>query len=452
MAYDLVIKHGRLITSDEMLDADVAVAGERIVAIGQDLSGARELDASGLYVIPGAVDGHVHLDNPKLPPYDPPTADTYLTGTVAAAFGGVTTLIDFAQPAAGESLVDELERRKCDAVGQAVIDYGLHVNYRDPDPTRLQEIPALFARGVPSFKLFMSYTGYRVNDVTLFRAMESIAAQGGLAIVHAENYDIILEMKRRLEQAGRVGPRWHCAASPAVAEAEGIHRALALAKLAGARALIFHISCAEGVRELQLAKARGQEVFGETCPHYLVYTSELFARDDIVVQSLLGSPPIRDATHQAALWRALADGSLDIISSDHCPRPVRPGQDRQLPGQSGLEPRLALVHTFGVGADRLTLNRWVEVCCTAPAVLFGLSTKGRLAPGYDADIVLFDPNKRVTITPEALHTPVPFSSFQDIVVTGYPVTTISRGQVIVADGELVVQPGRGRFIERSYAT
>lgn len=452
MAYDLVIKHGRLITADETFAADLAVAGERIAAVGTGLSGEREIDATGLYVIPGAIDGHVHLDNPKLPPYDPPTADDYATGTIAAACGGTTTLIDFAQPAPGESLVDELERRKGDARGRAVIDYGLHLNYRDPDPARLAEIPDVVARGVPSFKLFMSYEGYRLDDVTLFRAMEAIAAQGGLAIVHAENYDIILELKRRLVAQGQGGPKAHGLASPSVAEGEGVHRALALAALAGARVLIYHISCEEGVRELGLARARGQEAYGEACPHYLVYTSELFqARDDIAVQSLLGSPPIRDASHQAALWHALAGGTLDIVSSDHCPRATRPGQAFQLPGQSGLEPRLALVHTFGVGAGRLSLGRWVDVCCTTPARVFGLAHKGRLAPGCDADIVLFDPQLRVTFTPGALHSPIPYSSFAGVTVTGYPVVTISRGEVVVDHGRLLGSPGHGRFVERGYA-
>lgn len=451
MAYNTVIKHGRLIMSSETLDADLAICGEKIAAIGSDLSGEREIDATGLYVLPGAIDGHIHLDNPKLPPYDPPTADTFATGSVAAAFGGVTTLIDFAQPAVGESLVDELERRKEDAAGQTVIDYGLHINLRDPDPARLEEIPAVFARGAPSFKLFMSYEGYRLDDVALFRAMEAIAANNGLAIVHAENYDIILEMRKRLKRDGKPESQWQPIDSPSIAEGEGIYRALALANLANARVLIFHISCAEGIRELYQAKKRGQVVFGETCPHYLVYTCDLLTQDNIVTQSLRGSPPIRDAFHQDSLWRALGDQTLDIISTDHCPRPTKVGQERQLPGPSGIETRLALMHTFGVLKNHISLNQWVETCCTRPADVFGLIQKGSLLPGKDADIVLFDPQKDVTFSAEVLHSSIPFCTYEGISVKGYPVTTISRGEVIVENDTLLGKLGRGQFVERGYS-
>lgn len=451
MADSIVIKHGRLIMSNETLDADLAIYEDKIVAIGTNLSGEREIDAHGLYVIPGAVDGHVHLDNPKLPPYDPPTADTFATGSVAAAFGGVTTLIDFAQPAVGESLVEELERRKEDAAGQTVVDYGLHINLRDPDPARLEEIPEVFARGAPSFKLFMSYEGYRLDDVALFRAMEVIALYNGLAVIHAENYDIILEMRQRLMREGKTEPQWHPVASPSITEGEGIYRALALAHLAKVKVLIFHISCVEGVRELNLAKKRGQIAFGEACPHYLVYTSDIFTRDDIVTQSLRGSPPIRESSHQDSLWRALDDKTLDIISADHCPRPTKKGQVRQLPGPSGIETRLALMHTFGVLQDHISLNRWVETCCSRPAEVFGLACKGKLLPGYDADIVLFDPQKEVTYSSDVLHSSIPFSTYEGISVKGYPVTTISRGEVIVENGKLLGKPGRGKFVERGYS-
>lgn len=450
MKYDLVIKQGRLITSHTSLVADLAISGEQIKAIGQDLQGQREINAQGLYVLPGAIDGHVHLDNPKLPPYDPPTADSFASGSQAAAMGGVTTVIDFAQPRPGESLLQELQRRKTDASETAVIDYGLHLNYRDPDPARLEEIPAVVKQGVPSFKLYMAYEGYQLSDATILFAMEKIAQERGLAIMHAENFDITQRLKKRLAEQGKVGPRWHTAAYPSVIEGEATHRALALAHLAGVRVLIFHVSSQEGVRELRLAQARGQSAWGETCPHYLTYTDDVYKHDHTLSQSLMVVPPIRDAQHQTALWDGLRAGTLDIISTDHCPRPYQQDQLCQRPGASGIETRLALVHTFGVRTGRISLCQWVSACCVRPAEIFGLATKGRLEPGFDADIVLFDPEKELTYSPDTLQTPIPFSSYEGVRVTGAPVVTISRGEIIVDNAKLLAAPGRGRFVKRSY--
>jgi dihydropyrimidinase len=450
MDYDLVIKNGQLITADDTYRADVGVKGERIAAIGAGLSGQREIDAQGLYVLPGAIDGHMHLTDPTYSPKYMPTADSFATASVAAAHGGTTMLIDFAQPRIGEGLVDVLDRRQEDADGHTVLDYSLHLNLRDPDPKRLEEFPAVFERGVPSFKFFMAYDSYRLDDVALFRAMEAVAAGGGLAIVHAENYDIITEMRRRLDAEGKTGPRWHVAASPAITEGEAVHQALAFGKLAGARTLIYHQSCIEGVREIRHAKQRGQEVYGEVCVQYLVHTSAVYESGRPEVNTFMVSPPIREAEHQAALWQGLADGALDIVSTDHNPRAPR-GEPRQfVPGSSSIEPRLALVHHFGVNAGRLSLNRWVEVCCTRPAEVFGLARKGRLQPGCDADIVLFDPQRPITLGRETLHSPIEFSTYEGIAITGFPVTTISRGEVLVEAGQFVGQPGRGRFVERGY--
>src|SRR5438067_2232787 len=233
LTFDLVVRGGLVVTSEQAALADVAVAGERIVAIGRNLSGATELDARGHYVIPGAVDGHVHLNDPTFPPYAELTADTFATGTRAAAFGGVTTIIDFAQPEIGQPLLDGLDRRLADAAGEAVIDYALHLNLRDPDPARIAEIPAVFERGVPSFKLYTAYAGYRLPDAAIFRAMKAIVAHGGLAVVHAENDDVIAELTARLAADGKTGPRWLADACPPEAEAETVHRVIELARLAG---------------------------------------------------------------------------------------------------------------------------------------------------------------------------------------------------------------------------
>ncbi|HKP19579.1 MAG TPA: amidohydrolase family protein [Gaiellaceae bacterium] len=448
MSYDLVIKGGLVVTAEQATVADVGIVGERIAAVGAGLSGGRELDARGLYVIPGAIDGHVHFDDPTFPPYAPPTADSFASGTRAGAFGGVTTVIDFAQPAVGQPLLDELDRRLSDADGEAVIDYGLHLNLRDPDPARVAEIAGVFERGVPSFKLYMAYPGYRIPDAAIFRAMLEIAPRNGLAVLHAENDDVIEELGSRLAAEGKTGPAWLADTSPPEAEAEAVHRAIVLARVANVRLLVFHLSCGAAAREIELAKERGQPVLGEVTGHGLTLERSALRSGDLRAQSLAVRPPIRDAGEREALWAALARGAIDIVSSDHCPR--LPTADAHPAGVSEVETRLSLVHTLGVGGGLIDLPRWVEVCCTKPAEVFGLERKGRLRPGCDADVVLFDPAKEVALSPETLHSAVPFASYEGVTVRGAPVTTISRGEVIVEDGAFVGAPGRGRFVERAY--
>jgi dihydropyrimidinase len=446
VTYDLVVKGGLVVTAEQALLADVAIAGERIAAIGTGFAGTRELDAAGLYVLPGAVDGHVHFDDPTFPPYATATADSFATGTRAAAFGGVTTVIDFAQPALGQALLDGLDGRLADAEGEAVVDYALHLNLRDPDPARLDEVPAVFERGVPSFKLYMAYEGYRIPDAAIFRALGAIAENDGLAVLHAENDDVIVELARRLRAEGKTGPKWLAASCPPEAEAEAVRRAIVLAGIQGARLLVFHLSCADAATEVAHAKARGQAVAGEVTSHGLVLDHSSLLSGDPYAQSLSVRPPIRDAGERDALWLALARGAIDIVSSDHCPR--LPREDSHPAGVSGVETRLSLVHHFGVGSGLIDLSRWVAVCCTRPAEVFGLAGKGRLSPGCDADVVLFDPAKEVALAPQALHSALPFSSYEGITVRGWPVTTIARGEVVVEDGAFVGAAGRGRFVER----
>jgi dihydropyrimidinase len=448
LTYDLVVKGGLVVTAERAAVLDVAVSGERIAAVGRDLHGADELDAAGLYVIPGAIDGHVHFDDPTFPPYATPTADSFATGTRAAASGGTTTIVDFAQPAVGQSLVDGLELRLADAESEAVIDYGLHVNVRDPDPRRLDEVPELFRRGVPSVKLYMAYDGYRLPDDAIFRTMRAVGANGGLAVLHAENDDVIRDLTARLAAEGKSGPQWLAAACPPEAEAEAVHRGIVLAGLAGTRLLVFHLSCAEAAAEVAAAKENGREVAGEVTSHGLVLDQSALQAGDLFAQSLAVRPPLRDGTHREALWQAVVAGTIDIVSSDHCPR--LPRGDTNPAGISGVETRLALVHAFGVGTGRIDLPRWVDACCTRPAEVFGLERKGRLRPGCDADIVLFDPEREMTLSVETLHSALPFCSYEGTVVRGFPVTTISRGEVIVAGGDFVGAAGRGRFVERGY--
>jgi dihydropyrimidinase len=447
--YDLVIRGGRVIGADGDLIADVAIRGERIAAIGHELRGRRELDATGRLVLPGAIDSHVHMRSERpLHVYD----DTFATGTTAAAFGGVTTIIDQVQVEPGLSLGEGLDRRLEEAAGSSLIDYALHMNPREARDEYLAEMPAIAARGIPSFKFFMVYDGFRVPDRFIFAAMQQVAALDGIALVHAENDEIIEELLRQNTRAGRTARQHNASARPPAMEGEAVYRTLAMAEVAGAKTLIFHLTAAEAVRELRNARARGQVAHGEACLTYLLLGPA--ALDDPVSGTALDfSPPLRPRLHRDALWAGLADGTIDIVSTDHGPRRRVRGEDGALhtpPGTSGIEVRLALVHTHGVRAGRLSAHQWVDRCCTRPAELFGLERKGRLAPGYDADIVIFDPEREVVLGPETLHSNIDYSTYEGFTAHGFPTTTISRGRLLVHDGELLTAPeaGHGRFVER----
>ncbi len=453
MTYDLVIKNGRIITAGEDFIGDVAINGEQIVALGRELHGWREIGAEGLYVIPGAVDGHVHL---QMPLADIVTADNFEQGTRAAAFGGVTSVIDFVEPKKGQPLPEALARRRELADPQVVIDYGLHMTLLDATPDILAKVPAVSAEGCPTFKLYTAYPGYYLDDGELYQALLAVAGVGGMAVIHAENYPVIVEVWRRLEAEGKVTARWHPHSRPAVTEAEAVNRVLSIAHLAGARALVFHLSCGESARELAYARGRGWAAYGETCPQYLALPDDIYERPEMPGTWFICQPPIRGSAQAASLWQALANDDIDIISTDHCPFTVdvkkRGDENFMLTpgGISGIETRLALVHTFGVLTGHISLNRWVEACCTRPATLHGLARKGHLAPGYDADIVLFDPAREVTYRADGLHSNITYTPYQGITVKGVPVTTLSRGEVIVENGEFLGRPGRGRFVKRGY--
>jgi dihydropyrimidinase len=449
LTFDLVVKGGRVVTAHDDYLADVAVRGERIAAIGSELSGELEIDAAGLYVLPGAIDGHVHMRTDReTAVYD----DTFASGTVAAAFGGVTSIVDQAQVEPGLTLEVGLDRRLAEAHGECLIDYGISVNLREASRERVAEIPRIAARGCPSFKFFMTYDTYALPDEFIFAAMQATAAADGLAIVHAENDAIINELLRQNAAAGRVGGHANAAARPPAMEGEAVHRALAMARVAGARTLIYHLTTVDAVRELEAARQRGQEVFGEACLPYLILGEE--ALDDPVSGTSFDlSPPLRGPEHRTALWDGLTRGAIDIISTDHGPRRRRRDDEGRLftpPGTSSIEVRLALVHTLGVVTGRLSLQRWVDACCTRPADVFGLTRKGRLLPGHDADIVLFDPARRVALSAETLHSNLDYSTYEGLSTVGFPVVTISRGEVIVADGEVRAEVGRGRFLHRQY--
>jgi dihydropyrimidinase len=444
--FDLVVRGGLVIGPAGEIRADVAVRGERIAAVGTGLRGRREIEADGLYVIPGAIDGHVHMrtDRP-VDVYD----DTFETGTIAAAFGGVTAIVDQAQIEPGTPLVEGLQRRLGEAEGQCLIDYGVHVNLREPSMERVRELPAAMAEGCPTVKMFMSYDRYQLPDDVLYRAMQQVAAQGGMAIVHAENGTVVAELMRELRDRGGAA---YPDISPPILEGEAVHRALALAQLAGSRLLVFHLTSADAVVELRRAREAGQTAFGEALLHHLLVGDDVYADEEQAPQ-FMGTPPLRSAGHRDALWRALADGTIDVVSTDHGPRrrlPDEQGVPRHRPGTSGIEVRLALIHSEGVVHGRLDRTRWVETCCTAPARIHGFARKGLLAPGCDADIVLFDPTAARTLDAGMLHSDIDHSTYEGREVRGWPVTTISRGELLVDGGALRAEPGRGRFVHRAY--
>jgi len=415
------------------------------------LRGVETIDARGLLVLPGAVDEHVHL---QMPVGDFCSSDDFATGTVAAAHGGTTTLLDFAEPKPHQPLVDALLARRAEADGKAAVDYGLHMTLTRADDETLAQVPDCIAAGAASFKLYMAYDSLRLDDGGLLRALARLSECGGRVLVHAENHHAIAYLVARALEEGRTGPENHPLTRPDVMEAEAVHRLLALAQVTCTPLIVAHLSCAMGLEEVRAARARGQTVWVETCPQYLLLDEGVYRQPGFEAAKFVMAPPPRAPADRTALWAGLGAGEIDTIATDHCPfffesQKVR-GRDNfsRIPGGApGIETRLALMYSHGVRPGHLSLSRWVETCCTAPARRFGLAPrKGTLTIGADADIVLFDPDKSVVLSQQLLHQNVDYTPYEGWEVRGYPVTVISRGEVIVRDGEFLGQPGRGRFV------
>jgi dihydropyrimidinase len=449
--FDLVIANGTVVTAETSAAADVGIAAGRIAALGTGLRGAETLDARGLLVLPGAVDEHVHL---QMPVGEFCSSDDFYTGTVAAAHGGSTTLIDFVEPRPGQSLAHALEARRAEAGPKVAIDYGLHMTLSRADDETLAQVPDSIAAGAASFKLYMAYDGLRLDDGGLLRAMARLGECGGRALVHAENHHAIAYLVARALAEGRTGPENHPLTRPDVMEAEAIHRLLALAQISGTPLVLAHLSCALGLEEVRLARARGQTVWVETCPQYLLLDDSVYRQPGFEAAKFVMAPPPRTVADGAALWAGLRAGEIDTVATDHCPfffetQKVRGRHDfSRIPGGApGIETRLTLIYTHGVRSGYLSPSRWVDACCTAPARRFGLAPrKGTLAIGADADVVLFDPEKRAILSHQSLHQNVDYTPYEGWEVRGYPVAVISRGEVIVRDGQFLGRPGRGRFV------
>ena len=453
MQFDLAIKNGRVVTAANSFSADIGIIGEKIAAIDQGIHGKRLIDADGKLVLPGAVDPHVHLEMPQGVVV---SSDDFETGTIAAACGGTTTIIDFVEPEGDERLLEALVKRRAQADSRAVIDYGLHMTLVNARETTLAQVPDALKAGCSSYKTYTIYEGFYLEDDAMINVLEAVHSAGGLVIVHAENRHIVKHLQDKFLAAGQVEPRFHPRSRPPIVEAEAVQRVLALAEVAGCPLYVVHISTRLGVEALQQARFRGQTAFGETCPQYLLLTDARYNQPGFEGAKFVCSPPLRPADNPPALWDGLTHGHLQTVGSDHCPfnyaeQKIRGGDTfTQIPnGMPGIEARLALLYTFGVGQGCLSLNRWVEVCCTDPAKIFGLyPKKGTLAPGADADIVIFDPEREFTLSQEVLHEQVDYTPYEGFNLRGYTEMTIARGQVLCQDGEFIGPKGHGRFLFR----
>jgi len=451
--FDLVIRGGTLVTASEIYQADIGIQGGIIAAIGTDLQGKQVIDAKGKLVLPGAIDPHVHLDMPQGAAV---SSDDFETGTIAAAFGGTTTLIDFIEPEIDEPLLDALRLRRAQADGKVSIDYGLHMTLSQANAQVLNQVPAALEAGCSSFKTYLTYEGFRLDDESFLAACEAVGKAGGIVLVHAENHAAIERLRAQALSAGNVAPRFHPRTRPEGTEGEAVERALTLAEIADCPLYVVHVSTGRGAEAMARARLRGQHAFGETCPQYLVLTHAEFDRPGFDGAKFVCSPPLRPADNPPVLWHQLAADGLSSVGTDHCPFNFEGQKDlgradfTKIPnGLPGIESRLALLYTFGVGQKRLSLNRWVDVCSTTPAKIFGLyPRKGTLAPGADADIVLFDPQRKVTLSRSVLHERVDYTPYDGISLKGYPTTTIARGKILCREGEWIGPTGQGQFLKR----
>lgn len=452
---DLVIRDGTVVTADKTLVADVAVKDGRVAAI--EPSGhwpeAETIEARGCLVFPGFVDAHVHF---SLPVGGLVSTDDFRTGTVAAACGGTTTVLDFVHPARGQPLEEAVDQRRAEADGRAVVDYGLHVAITDASLARLAEIPALVQAGYTSFKLYTAYESVMLDDAGLLATLLALDEHSGFPLIHCENHGAALTLTQRLLAAGHTDPTAHPLARPPLAEAEATHRVLALAQLAGVPVCIAHLTCRESLVALQAARRMGQTAYAETCPQYLFLSDRDYDRPGFEGAKYVLSPPLRDPGNQGALWRALEDGLIQAVSTDHCPWDFVGQKDRgrddfsRIPGGApGVETRIPLLYSEGVGAGYLTLKQLAAVCAANPARLFGLyPRKGTIQVGSDADLVVLDPAWGRTISCSMLHQRVDYTPYEGWKVRGYPRVVVSRGRVVARDGEFVGEVGAGHFLAR----
>src|SRR3954453_4558807 len=455
-----LIKNGTIITAVDQYAGDVLVEDEKIAVIGMslDIPAAnvdKVIDAAGKYVLPGGIDVHTHMD---MPFGGSTSADDFETGTKAAAFGGTTTIVDFAIQDRGQTLHHALETWAAKADGNAVIDYGFHMIVPELNDQVEGEMDALVRQGITSFKLFMAYPGvFMLDDASIFKALLRTGRNGGTVCMHAENGGVIDVLVQRALAQGKTAPKYHALTRPARAEAEATHRAIALAEIADVPIYIVHLSAAEALEMVTEARDRGRPAFAETCPQYLFLSYDNYEEPGFDGAKYVMSPPLRPRDTQDRLWRGLAFNDLQAISTDHCPFCMKEqktlGHDdfSKIPnGAPGIETRMSLVYDGGVRTGRISLNRFVELTSTSPAKIFGLfPRKGTIAPGSAADIVVFDPNRTVTLSAKTLHMNVDYNPYEGRQVTGATDTVLSRGRLVIENGAFVGRKGSGSFLKRA---
>jgi dihydropyrimidinase len=456
-----LITNGTIVTADGSGPADLLIDGETIAAIGSDLTASgmtvdETIDAAGKYVIPGAIDVHTHMELPFGGTF---AKDTYETGTRAAAFGGTTTIVDFAVQTKGKSLREGLDAWHAKAEGNAVADYGFHMIMSDVNDDTLKEMDQLVTEGIPDFKLFTAYPGvFYSDDGAIFRAMQQTARNGGLIMMHAENGMAIDVVAAQTVEAGTTDPIGHGLARKAVFEGEATNRVIRLAEAAGVPVYIVHLSASDALAEVRAARDRGSKTFAETCPQYLFLSLDDLG-NGFEGAKFVCSPPLRPKETWDDLWTGLVKDDLQVVSTDHCPfdfhgqKELGRGDFRKVPnGLPGVEDRVDLLHDGGVGGGRISRERWVEVISTAPAKLFGMyPRKGAIAVGSDADLVVYDPERTRTISAATHHMAVDYSCYEGRSVQGASDIVLSRGAVIVRDGAFTGQKGHGRFVKRATA-
>ena len=452
----LLIKNGTIVTATDRYAGDVFVEGERITTIGTALGMAadRVIDATGKFVLPGGIDVHTHLD---MPFGGTTSADDFESGTIAAAFGGTTTIVDFAIQYKGQALQEARDAWMRKAEGKAAIDYGFHMIITDLSDQVEAEMDTMVREGVTSFKLFMAYPGvFMLDDASIFRALLRTGQNGGTICMHAENGGVIDVLVKKALAEGKTGPKYHALTRPTRAEGEATHRAIALAEIADVPIYIVHLSAAEALEMVTEARDRGLPAYAETCPQYLFLSEDNYDEPGFEGSKYVMSPPLRPRATQDRLWRGLAFNDLQAIATDHCPfcmkeKHLGDGDFSKIPnGAPGIETRMSLVYDGGVRTGRISMNRFVELTSTSPAKIFGMfPKKGTIAPGSDADIVIFDPDRTMTLSAKTHHMKVDYNPYEGRQVTGVTETVVSRGRVIVEEGRFVGRAGAGSFLKRS---
>ena len=456
--FDLIIKGGRVATAADVFHADIGIKDGRVAALADALDGAdRVIDAAGATITPGGIDGHCHLDQPSLD--GSVCADDFTSGTRSAVAGGTTTVIPFALQMRGHSLKEAVDDYHQRSDGKALVDYAFHLIVTDATPQVCgQELPALLQDGYSSLKIYMTYDDLKLDDGQILDVLAVARRYQGMVMIHAENSECITWLTDKLEQAGKLAPKYHATSRPGPVEREATHRAITLAELIDVPILIVHVSSELAVQEIQRAQRRGLKIYGETCPQYLFLTEDDLDKPGFEGAKCICSPPPRNKENQQVIWDGLVNGTFQVLSSDHAPSRYNDPQGKMLQGTDasfrivpngipGIETRLPLMFSEGVGKGRIDLQTFVALTAANTAKIYGLyPRKGTIAIGSDADIVIWDDEKEVTITNDILHHNVEYTPYEGIELTGWPRTVLSRGNVVVEDGEVVGEPGHGQFL------